>query len=110
MATIKDVARLAGVSVATVSRVINKNGYVNVDTEQKVKKSMELLNYKPNTVARALTSKKTYTLALIVPDITNPFFPELAKAVEDTALRFGYSVILTSLDLNKGNNYLETLS
>jgi len=110
MATIKDVAKLAGVSVATVSRVINKNGYVNINTEQKVRKSMELLNYQPNTVARALTSKKTNTLALIVPDITNPFFPELAKYVEETALRYGYSVILTSLDLNKGKNYLDMLS
>jgi LacI family transcriptional regulator len=111
MATIRDVAKLSGVSVATVSRVINQNGYVNKDTETKVRKSMELLKYKPNTVARALANKKTESLALIVPDITNPFFPELAKAIEDTARSFGYSIILTSSEVNgdKNINYLEIL-
>ncbi|MBO0995189.1 LacI family DNA-binding transcriptional regulator [Bacillus sp. SD088] len=111
LATIRDVARLANVSVATVSRVINQNGYVHKDTESKVRKSMELLNYKPNSVARALANKRTDSLALIVPDITNPFFPELAKAIEDTARGFGYSLILTSPEFNadSNNNYLENL-
>jgi LacI family transcriptional regulator len=111
LATIRDVARLAGVSVATVSRVINQNGYVNKETETKVKNSMELLNYRPNSLARALANKKSESIALIVPDITNPFFPELAKAIEDTARNYGYSVILTNSDLNqkKNINYLEVL-
>jgi LacI family transcriptional regulator len=109
MTTIRDVAKLAGVSVATVSRVINQNGYVNKDTELKVKNSMELLNYKPNSLARALVSKKTDTIALIVPDITNPFFPELAKAVEETAQTLGYSVILSNSNISENNDLVESL-
>ncbi|PLS09663.1 LacI family DNA-binding transcriptional regulator [Neobacillus cucumis] len=112
MATIRDVAKLASVSVATVSRVINKNGYVNKQTEIKVLESMKLLNYKPHTIARALSNKQTYTLALILPDITNPFFPELARAIEDTATKFGYSLILANSDSNKEKttSYIESLT
>lgn len=79
MPTIRDVAKLAGVSVATISRVINKSGYVNKETEQKVRQAIELLRYVPNTVARGLASKKMETIALIVPDISNPFFAELGS-------------------------------
>lgn len=111
MATIRDVARLAGVSVATVSRVLNKNGYVNKETEQKVMMAIEQLQYEPNAVARGLAGKQTGTIALILPDISNPFFPELARGVEDVAHRHGYTVILCNSDDqgSKERSYIEVL-
>lgn len=111
MPTIRDVARLAGVSVATVSRVINQNGYVNKDTEQKVRKAIEQLQYMPNSVARGLAGKQTGTIALILPDISNPFFPEIARAVEDVAQKQGYTVILCNSDDQgqKEQTYIEML-
>lgn len=111
MATIRDVAKLAGVSVATVSRVLNKNGYVNKETEQKVMKAIEQLHYQPNAVARGLAGKQTGTIALILPDISNPFFPEIARGVEDVAQRHGYTVILCNSDDqgHKERSYIEVL-
>jgi len=109
--TIKDVAKYAEVSVATVSRVLNNNGYVNIETEQKVVEAIQALNYKPNAIARSLYNKKTKTLGLIVPDITNPFFPELARAVEDITNKNGYTLLLYNSDeeAEKEKNYLEDL-
>lgn len=111
MATIRDVARLAGVSVATVSRVLNKNGYVNKETEQKVARAIEQLRYEPNAVARGLAGKQTGTIALILPDISNPFFPEIARGVEDIAQAQGYTVILCNSDDqgSKEKSYIEVL-
>lgn len=111
MATIKDVARLAGVSVATVSRVINSKGYVNSETKDKVEAAIEKLHYKPNAVARGLAGKNTGTIALILPDISNPFFPEMARGVEDIARSAGYTVILCNSDDqgDKERNYIEIL-
>ncbi|HEY4553116.1 MAG TPA: LacI family DNA-binding transcriptional regulator [Bacillaceae bacterium] len=100
MATIRDVAKLANVSVATVSRVINKNGYVNEETEKRVIQAIQMLNYEPNSIAKGLSSRKTKTLALILPDISNPFFSELARAVEDSASNRGYTVLLCNTDSN----------
>ncbi|MGE6226788.1 LacI family DNA-binding transcriptional regulator [Paenibacillus chitinolyticus] len=94
MATIRDVSKLAGVSVATVSRVINQKGYVHEDTLQRVHKAIKMLNYVPNDVARSLSKKSTKTIALFVPDITNPFFNELALAVEKVTQLYGYTTIL----------------
>ena len=99
MATIKDVARLANVSITTVSRVINnKSEGVSEETRQRVLQVMENLNYQPNRVARGLVTRRTNTLGLILPDITNPFFPEIARAVEDTANKHGYNIILCNTD------------
>ncbi|HZG13541.1 MAG TPA: LacI family DNA-binding transcriptional regulator, partial [Candidatus Bathyarchaeia archaeon] len=111
MATIRDVAKLAGVSVATVSRVLNKNGYVNKETEQKVTTAIQQLQYEPNAVARGLAGKKTGTIALILPDISNPFFPEMARGVEDVAHQLGYTVILCNSDDQgvKERSYIEVL-
>jgi len=111
MASIKDVAKMAGVSVATVSRVLNNKGYVGQDTREKVESSILELNYKPNEVARSLFKKQSNTIGLIVPDIMNPFFPELARAVEDTAIKLGYNVILCNSDANreKEQAYLDVL-
>lgn len=73
--TIYDIARLAGVSTATVSKVFNGTGRISEKTRQKVLKISEELNYRPSVVASALTGKKTFTLGLLVPDLANPFSP-----------------------------------
>jgi LacI family transcriptional regulator len=111
MATIRDVSKLAGVSVATVSRVLNRNGYVHTETEKKVLLAIKELNYTPNFVARSLSNKKTSTIGLIVPDITNPFFPELARAVEDVMQLYGYTIVLCNSDEEPGKEkqYVEVL-
>ncbi|HIZ70713.1 MAG TPA: LacI family transcriptional regulator [Candidatus Atopostipes pullistercoris] len=111
MATIRDVSKLAGVSVATVSRVINKKGYVSKETEESIINAMEMLNYTPNDVARRLAGKKSNTIGLIIPDILNPFFPEVARAAEDTANKLGFNLILCNSDddREKENQYYEML-
>ncbi|NQX66840.1 LacI family DNA-binding transcriptional regulator [Paenibacillus alba] len=111
MATIRDVAKLAGVSVATISRYLNKNGYVNEDTKLKVQQAIKTLQYEPNAIARGLAGRKTGTIALIFPDITNPFFAELARAVEDVARMYGYTVILCNSDnqADKEQTYIKVL-
>ncbi|WP_442602530.1 LacI family DNA-binding transcriptional regulator [Paenibacillus sp. KN14-4R] len=111
MASIKDVAQRAGVSVATVSRVLNDKGYVGHNTREKVEQAISSLNYKPNEVARSLFKKQSSTVGLIVPSIMNPFFTELARAVEDTASKLGYNVILCNSDGNseKEQGYLDVL-
>lgn len=100
MPTIKDVAKLAGVSVSTVSRALNGSGYVDKTTEERVMAAIKQLNYKPSQVARGLVSKKTKTFGLILPDITNPFFPEVARGAEDEASRYGYNIMLCNSDWN----------
>jgi LacI family transcriptional regulator len=111
MATIRDVAKLAGISVSTVSRYLNKSGYVNAETELNIKHAIDKLNYVPSSVARGLTGKSTKTFALILPDISNPFFPELARAVEDVASTYGFTVILCNTDghMGKEKNYIDVL-
>ncbi|PTX59956.1 LacI family transcriptional regulator [Melghirimyces profundicolus] len=111
MTTIRDVAARAGVSVATVSRVLNGSGYVGKDTEIRVKKAIQELNYRPNTVARSLANRKTGTIAVILPDIMNPFFSELARAVEDTARDGGFTVIFCNSDDlgTREQHYIEVL-
>ncbi|MVO99946.1 LacI family DNA-binding transcriptional regulator [Paenibacillus lutrae] len=111
MTSIKDVARIAGVSVATVSRVLNDKGYVGQNTREKVEKAIKETSYKPNEVARSLFKKQSNTIGLIVPDIMNPFFTELARAVEDMATKLGYNVILCNSDGDKDKEqaYLDVL-
>lgn len=111
LSTIKDVAQEAGVSVATVSRVINQNGYVNEDTRKKVENAIIKLNYQPNSIARSLYKKESKTIGIIVPDITNPFFPELVRGVEDYLIRNGFTTILCNSDedADKERLYLEVM-
>ncbi|WP_010677125.1 LacI family DNA-binding transcriptional regulator [Bacillus timonensis] len=97
MATIRDVSKLAQVSVATVSRVLN-GGYVNHETKKRVTNAMQQLNYKPSMIAQSLNSKKSKTIALVIPNITNPYFSNLAKAVDDVAKENGYKVLLFNTD------------
>ncbi|TXL60555.1 catabolite control protein A [Cerasibacillus terrae] len=99
--TIYDVAREANVSMATVSRVVNGNPNVKPSTRKKVLDTIERLGYRPNAVARGLASKKTTTVGAIIPDISNIFFAELARGIEDIATMYKYNIILNNSDQNK---------
>ena len=94
--TIKDVAKLAGVGIGTVSRVINNEKGVGEKTRKKVLEAMKALNYLPNNMASQLRKNETRIIALLVPVVNHPFFAKLAYYVEDEADKFGYSVILVS--------------
>ncbi|GAE25815.1 catabolite control protein A [Halalkalibacter wakoensis JCM 9140] len=99
--TIYDVAREAGVSMATVSRVVNGNPNVKPATRKKVLEAIERLGYRPNAVARGLASKKTTTVGVIIPDISSIFFAELARGIEDIATMYKYNIILCNSDQNQ---------
>lgn len=110
--TIKDIARLSGVSTATVSKVINGKAYDISDvTIEKVKKVIEEQNYSPNRIARSMITKKTKTIGLIIPDVRNPFFTDLTRGAEDVANERGYSIFFcnTDDDLTKEIKYLNSL-
>ncbi|WP_054026915.1 LacI family DNA-binding transcriptional regulator [Bacillus sp. FJAT-28004] len=96
--TIYDVAKEAGVSIATVSNAINGKGKVSSKKRDEIFKVMERLQYQPSVIASALMGKKTYTIGLLIPDVSNPFFSEIARSVEDLAHSEGYSVIVCSTD------------
>lgn len=94
--SIRDVAKRARVSIATVSRTLNNTSTVDPRTAQRVRKAVEELRYYPNTHARSLVSGRSRILGLIVSDITNPFFPELVKGFEDMAVQRGYEIMVSS--------------
>jgi len=96
--TIRDVARLANVSIATVSAVINHKGGVSDKLVQRVQQAMEVLDYHPNHVARSLKVRQTNTLGMVIPDVTNPFFTDVMGGVESEARRNHYSVIFCNAD------------
>lgn len=98
MSTIRDVARVAGVSTMTVSRVINKSGYTSLETRERVQRAIAELGYVPNAVARHFRSKQTMTIALVLSDITNPFFTTIARGVEDVAGPRGFAVMFCNTD------------
>jgi LacI family transcriptional regulator len=98
--TIYDVAREANVSMATVSRVVNGNPNVKPATRKKVLEVIARLGYRPNAVARGLASKKTTTVGVIIPDISNIFYAELARGIEDIATMYKYNIILSNSDQN----------
>jgi len=102
--TIYDVAREADVSMATVSRVVNGNPNVKPATRKKVLEVIERLDYRPNAVARGLASKKTTTVGVIIPDVSNMFFASLARGIDDIATMYKYNIILANSD---GDNLKE---
>jgi len=111
MPTVKDVARRAGVSMITVSRVVNGSDKVGEKTRQKVEEAIRELNYVPNMVASSLRSSQSDLLALVLPDITNTFWTSIARGVEDEAWSRGYGVFIcnTDNDLAKEEAYIESL-
>jgi LacI family transcriptional regulator len=98
VSTIHDVAKRAGVAPITVSRVVNKNGYVSEEKRKRVETAILELNYIPNALGPSLRSKRTQTLALVLSDITNPFWTTVARGVEDAANKHGYHVIMGNTD------------
>lgn len=112
MVTIKDVAEYAGVSVATVSRTLNDSGYVGKESRRKVEEAIQKLGYYPNEVARSLFQKTSKMVGLLLPDISNPYFPLLAKGVEDCAQENGYMVLLGNVEDNheKEDTYVKFFS
>ena len=111
MANIKEVAKAAGVSVATISRVLNHPETVLEETKKHVLAIMEELSYKPNSLARGLALNRTNTIALLIPDILNPKFMEIAKGVEDVAHSKGYNILLCNTEgvLQKEKEYIEIM-
>ncbi len=112
MTTMNDVAKLAGVSVATVSRVLSNKPHVRDELRQKVLIAVEQLNYKPNMLARRLREQTSGIIGLVVADIRNPFFAEISRAVEDVAYDHEYSIFLCNTDERpeKERQYLDLLS
>ncbi len=109
--TIRDVAKRAGVAPITVSRVINDSDYVSQETRKRVEAAVEELGYVPNMLGLSLRFKQTMTLALVLSDITNPFWTTVARGVEDVAQANGYSIILCNTDESeaKQEQYLQML-
>lgn len=110
-ANIYDVAREARVSVFTVSAVINKKEHVGTALRKRVEAAIAKLNYRPNSLAQSLANERTHTIGVIVPDISNPFFPMLVRGAEDTAQKRGYSILLCNSDglVEKEELYLDLL-
>ncbi|CAH8190846.1 substrate-binding domain-containing protein [Vibrio aestuarianus] len=98
MATMKDIARLAGVSTSTVSHVINKSRFVSEDIAERVNKAAQDLNYAPSALARSLKMNRTRTIGMLVTTSTNPFFGEVVKGVERSCYHKGYNLILCNTE------------
>ncbi len=98
MVRLKDIAERAGVSTTTVSHVLNSSRYVHPATVERVLKAVKDLNYRPNMLARSLRQRQTHTIGLLVSDIENPYFAEMARSIETTAYERGYNVILCNTD------------
>jgi len=111
MTSIKDVAKSAGVSTATVSRVLANNAPIRPETRERVMQAIAALDYRPNLIARSLRAQKSAKIGLVVSDIRNPFFTAIGRAVEDTAYEQGYSVLMCNTDENpdKEKLYLNIL-
>jgi DNA-binding LacI/PurR family transcriptional regulator len=112
MPTVKDVAREAGVSVATVSRVLMNGPHVTAEKRQRVLEAIRQLDYRPDQVARSLRRRRSNLIALVVSTIENPFFTEVARAAEQTAHRHGYNLIISNTDerLDRERDVFATLS
>src|SRR6266478_4010428 len=110
-ASIYDVARESGVSVFTVSAVVNKKSHVGKKLRERGEAAIRKLNYRPNLSARSLAKQRTHTIGMIVPDIANPFFPMVVRGAEDAAQKHGYNLLLCNSDdsLDKEEKAIELL-
>jgi len=111
MTNIRKVSKLAGVSVATVSRVLNHPESVSEETRNRILKIMEEENYVPNSIARSLSTNKTNTIGLIIPNILDPLYPSITKGVEDVFFKKGYNILLsnTEYDAKREKDCIEML-
>jgi len=109
--TIKDIAKIAKVSPTAVSMALNDRPRIGQETRKRILRIVKELNYQPNFVARSLVNKRSNTIGLIITTIINPFYPELAKGIEDKAMEFGYNIILcsTNYDLKLEKYYINML-
>lgn len=109
--TIKDLAERVGVSVTTISRVLNNRGYISDKLKERVHEAIDDLDYYPNEIARSLSRKKSNIIGLIIPDVSHPFFAELTKHIEFFAYKHGYKLLLCNSLLNreKEKDYLDLL-
>ncbi len=99
--TIKDVAKLAGVSISTVSRVMNSPEAVVENKRERVLQAIQELNYQPNALARGLIYKRTHTLGVLIPDIENPYYAGVIRGMQDAAIELGYTLLISNTDRNK---------
>lgn len=108
MATIKEVAELAGVGTSTVSRYLNGKGYISEEAKEKIKEACDILNYTPNELARAMKLNHSKTIGVMIPTICNPFFTQLVHVIEQNVLKKGYKTVLcnTNGDIELERNYL----
>lgn len=111
MTTLKDVAKLAGVTVTTVSRVLNNRGYIGEETRSKVMSAMKSLDYQPNELARSLIFQRSRIIGVIVPSVVHPFFGQLVNAIEFEAAKRGYKILLANSrhDADKESAYFDML-
>src|SRR5579863_7282095 len=103
--TIHDVARLAGVGIGTVSRVLNNHSAVKPVTREKVMAAIEQLHYKPDPIARSMISRRTNAIGIIVPFFTRPFFMEVLQSVESTTARLGKELVLYNVQTNEQRDH-----
>ena len=108
MATIKEVAKLAGVGTSTVSRYFQKGSYISEDAAKRIEKACQELNYYPNAIARAMKYNRSNTIGLMIPTISNPFFTQLVETIEQTFMKYGYKTVLcnTNGSIELEQNYL----
>ncbi|MDF2725696.1 MAG: transcriptional regulator [Paenibacillus sp.] len=109
--TIYDIAKAAGVSIATVSKVINGTGRISAETRERINEIMQELDYQPSVVASALTGKSTFTIGLLIPDLANPLYAEIARSAEDRGRELGFNLVMCSTDNNprRESNYISFL-
>ncbi len=110
--TIKDIAEKLNISYSTVSRALNNKYGVKAETREKILEASKEMNYHPNAIARGLVNRQTHTIGLIIPDIKNPFYPEIAGGIEEIAADSGYNVFLCNTNWSKDreNQYINLLS
>lgn len=111
MATIRDVARISGYSISTVSRALNQSGYVSKTAQLKINRVIHELDYVPNAIARDLSTGKTHKIGVILPHIRDPYFSKILNGIMDAAFATNYSVILLPSEYDEGleMHYLEQL-
>lgn len=111
MANIREIAKRAGVGIATVSRYINNTGYVSDEVKARIQKEIDKSGYVPNALARAIFTKNSKTIGLMIPNITNPFFNQIATVIEEYSNKLGYTLFLCNTEdrMEKEREYLEVL-